>query len=340
MLIAPLDEDGMERPVEVAAAGGIDRLDGAHRLDGLARPRRQAGAAQAAHEVHDVVGERAARFGFGLGRALSRRHGRSRWRTGAGARPLGLREAALVRQQALEVGPDRGRVELDAVELDDGARPRDHLAEPRHRGEIGAPHALDEGGDVVAQPLLDPRQAGAQDRLLLPGVGVIDPVVEAAPLERVVHLARAVRRDDDDGALRRGHRAHLGHAHLELGEHLQQVRLEGRVGPVDLVDQENGRAEGIGLERREQRPLDQEALAEDVLGQRVAPGPATLGQADRQHLRGVVPLVDGGRRVEPLVALQAEQPPAQRLGQGRGELRLAAAGLALQQQGRPSAKLR
>ena len=86
VLIAPLDEDGVERPVEVAAAGGIDRLDGAHRRDGLARPRRQAGAAQAPHEVHDVVGERAARLR--LDRHRVRRHDRGAGRAGPGARPL------------------------------------------------------------------------------------------------------------------------------------------------------------------------------------------------------------------------------------------------------------
>ena len=157
-------------------------------------------------------------------------------------------------------------------------------------------------------------------------------MVEAAPLERIVHLARAVGGDDDDGAFGGGHRAELGHAHLELGEHLQQVGLEGRIGPVDLVDQQHRGPKGIGLQRGEQRPLDQEALAEDVLRQGVAPGAAALGQANREHLCGVVPLVDGGGRIEPLVALQAQETAAQGLGKGRGELGLAAAGLAFQQQ--------
>ena len=124
----------------------------------------------------------------------------------------------------------------------------------------------------------------------------------------------------------------FGHAHLKLGEHLQQIGLEGRIGPVDLVDQQNRRPEGIGLQRREQRPLDQEALAENVLGQGVAPGAAAFGQANREHLGGVVPLVDGGSRVEALVALQAQLAAAQGLGQRRGKLSLAAAGLAFQQQ--------
>src|SRR6202050_3709403 len=34
---------------------------------------------------------------------------------------------------------------------------------------------------------------------------------------------------------------------------------------------------------------------------------AGLGAADRDHLRGVIPLVDGGRHIEALVTLQADE---------------------------------
>ena len=56
-----------------------------------------------------------------------------------------------------------------------------------------------------------------------------------------------------------------------------------------------------------------------------------LGGADRDHLRGVVPLVDRGRDVEPLVALQADQPAAERRRQHLGDLGLADAGLAFEE---------
>ena len=62
------------------------------------------------------------------------------------------------------------------------------------------------------------------------------------------------------------------------------------------------------------------------------PVPPRSASPNREHLGGVVPLVDGSGRVEALVALQAQQTPAQGLREGRGELGLAAAGLALQQQ--------
>ena len=51
-----------------------------------------------------------------------------------------------------------------------------------------------------------------------------------------------------------------------------------------------------------------------------------------EQLTGVVPLVDGVRHVEPLVALQADQPSAARRRQSLGRFGLADPGLAFQQQ--------
>ena len=76
-------------------------------------------------------------------------------------------------------------------------------------------------------------------------VGIIDPVVEAAALQRVVDLARAVRGDDDDRRLRRLDRADLRNRHLEVRQHLQQIGLERLVGAVELVDQQDRRALGM-----------------------------------------------------------------------------------------------
>ena len=53
-LVAPVDEDGVKRPVEVAAVADADGLDRFQRLQHLARPDRHAGDAQAAGEMHDV----------------------------------------------------------------------------------------------------------------------------------------------------------------------------------------------------------------------------------------------------------------------------------------------
>ena len=97
-------------------------------------------------------------------------------------------------------------------------------------------------------------------------------------------------------------RAELGDRDLEVGEHLEQERLELLVGAVDLVDQQHDRL--VGVDRLEQRAPDQELGPEElVLGDR-----SFLRSADVQQLARVVPLVDGVRDIEPFVALEADQP--------------------------------
>jgi hypothetical protein len=96
----------------------------------------------------------------------------------------------------------------------------------------------------------------------------------------------------------------------------EQIGLERLVGAVELVDQQHRRAlDMLGSSACEQRPLDQEALVEDV-GERVRSRsctPCRLGEPDLDHLARVVPLVDRRRDVEALVALQ----PDQRAPEGR-----------------------
>ena len=164
------------------------------------------------------------------------------------------------------------------------------------------------------------------------GDRIADPVIEAAALERVVDFAGAVGGDDDDRRMLGLDRAELGDGDLEVGQHFEQERLERLVAAVELVDQQHRRAGGIRLERLQQRPLDQEALGEHVVLDALAVVLALrLGGADRDHLRGVVPLVDRGRDVEALVALQPDQPAAERLRQHLGDLGLADAGLAFEE---------
>src|SRR6185295_9748377 len=106
-----------------------------------------------------------------------------------------------------------------------------------------------------------------------------------------------------------------------------------------LVDQEDGRPGRVGLERQEQRPLEQEALVEDVVGEARpalgSPLAAELRQADLEHLAPVVPLVERGRGVEPLVALESDEPPFERLGQNLRDLGLADSGLPFEEQRAP-----
>jgi hypothetical protein len=75
----------------------------------------------------------------------------------------------------------------------------------------------------------------------------------------------------------------LGHGDLEVTENLQEQTLDLDVGLVRLVDEQD--RGGVVADRREQRPREQELLAEDV-GLRLVPG-LVLAGGDAQKLLGV-----------------------------------------------------
>src|SRR5690606_28758128 len=94
---------------------------------------------------------------------------------------------------------------------------------------------------------------------------------------------------------------------LEVREDLQQECLEFLVGAIDLVDQQYRRTLRVMLDRLQQGTLEQELVAEDVAADVFAVDAACLLQADLEHLAQVVPLVQGGMRVQAFVALQADE---------------------------------
>ena len=148
---------------------------------------------------------------------------------------------------------------------DERRRPVERLGDAGRLEQILLAQRLHEVHDLLRQRLADARHLGAHDLQLARGVGIADPVIEAAALERVVDFARAVRGDDHDRRMRGLDRAEFRDRDLEVGEHFEQERLERLVGAVEFVDQQHRRAGGVGLERLQQRPLDQEALGEDVV---------------------------------------------------------------------------
>jgi hypothetical protein len=133
---------------------------------------------------------------------------------------------------------------------------------------------------------------------------VVEPEVEAAALERLGQLARVVRGEQHQRLRARLDHAQLGDRDLEVGQDLEQHRLELLVGLVDLVDQQDDRL--LRGDRVEQRPGEQEVLAEDVLLHVLPAGVARLG-LDAQQLLAVVPLVQRLGLVEALVALEPDQ---------------------------------
>ena len=177
----------------------------------------------------------------------------------------------MVLEHAAERGVDEADLELLLAERDERLRPVDRLGDAGDLREVGQLRsALDERRGLGGEPLGDARHAGAHDRDLALERRVPDPVVEAAALERVVQLARAVRGEDHDGPPRGADRADLRDRDLEVGEELEQERLELVVRAVDLVDQQHRRHRVVVLDRVEQRPADEELAAEEVVETRCA----------------------------------------------------------------------
>jgi len=121
-------------------------------------------------------------------------------------------------------------------------------------GDAGA--ALESVGERLAaqardkaRELFGERRAGlwhlaAHDGQLSLALGVVEPLVEAAALDRVVEVARAVAGEQGQRRGLGADGAQLGDAHLVFAQVLQQEGLEGLVGAVHLVDQQHRAGRG------------------------------------------------------------------------------------------------
>src|SRR3954449_7359471 len=153
-------------------------------------------------------------------------------------------------------------VEL-AAQHGDRASPADRLRDTRSLDEVELADAPGGGTDPRRESRCDLGSTRADDVDLAVELRVVDPVVEAATAQRVVQLTRAVGRQHHDWRRCRADRPDLRDGHLELREQLEQERLELLVGSVDLVDEQDRVT--AHPQSGEQRALDQETLAEDVL---------------------------------------------------------------------------
>src|SRR4051794_30794207 len=217
-------------------------------------------------------------------------------------------------------------VAVRAAERDERLRPRDRLPHAGQLVELDAAQPGDGVAHALDDRLGDARHPRADDLRLAVARRVVDPVVQAAALQRVVQLARAVRRQHDDRPVLGADRlAELGDRHLEVRQELEQERLELVVRAVDLVDEQHDGT--VVLDRLEQRAAQQEPAREQL-----ALVDAALGGAQREELARVVPVVQRLVDVDALVALEADQPRAGGRGERLGDLRLPDARLALDQQ--------
>ena len=109
--------------------------------------------------------------------------------------------------------------------------------------------------------------------------------------------------------------------------------LERFVGAVELVDEKDRRAVLVWAHGLEERAFDQVLGPEEPGLERVGIGATPgFGGADGDHLGWKVPFVDGAGGIQPLVALQPDQPATEARGDGLGDLGLAHAGLALEKE--------
>ena len=148
-----------------------------------------------------------------------------------------------------------------------------------------------------------------------------------------MHLPRPVGREDDKRRFGGAHRPELGNRDLELREQLEQVSFELLVSAIDLVDQQDRGTRPRGVDRLQQRPLDQERFAVQLppsAGAVQLPGGFENAQLD--ELPGVVPLVDGVGDVESFVALQPDEIGLERCGDRSGQRGLPDAGLSFDKQ--------
>src|SRR5580704_5617541 len=142
-------------------------------------------------------------------------------------------------------------VQVRLAEEVEGPGPVDGLRHARRLGQVELAEPVDGGDDLAGQRRGDAGFPDQDDLDLAFGGRVADPVVEAAPLQRVVQFPGPVGGEHYERRALRLDRADLGDADLEVGEHLKQESLELVVGPVDLVDQQHRLI--AGPDRLEQR---------------------------------------------------------------------------------------
>src|SRR6478736_4455261 len=209
-------------------------------------------------------------------------------------------------------------VEVGGAEGVEGAGPVERLGDTRWLDQVVAlPQPLDEADHLLGEGGGDVGRTAADDGQLALQARMVDPVVEAAALEGVMELPRPVRGEDHDRRVGGAHGADLGDGHLVGREDLEEERLELVVGPVDLVDEQDGGRLPQGPEHRprQQEPLVEQRLLELTHVLRGATGTG-LDRAQMEDLTGEVPVVEGLARVDPLVALQPDERQVQRLGDG------------------------
>src|SRR5262245_5241425 len=127
-------------------------------------------------------------------------------------------------------------------------------------------------------------------------------------------------------------RADFRDGHLEVREYFEQEGFELLVASINLVDQQDRRTRPVGY-GFEQRALQKERLAENLRFFFGGARRRILLQLDAQQLLRIIPFVNSRRGVQALITLKSHQPGVERQAERLGDLGLADARRALNQQG-------
>src|SRR3989440_3165508 len=129
----------------------------------------------------------------------------------------------------------RKRVRIDFLRSEEQQRacPVDRLGDRRGLLQVELSDHPDHLHKAARDRLLELRGVQAHDLKLVLQRGVVEPQVQAAPLQRLRQLARVVRGQEHDRVRLRAHRTELGDRDLKVRENLKQHGLELLIGLVD-----------------------------------------------------------------------------------------------------------
>ena len=146
----------------------------------------------------------------------------------------------LLEHNAGGIAHDLG-VQVQRVQGDQGFGPLHAFGDARCAlegiGERLAAQTVDHVSHLTGQMGGGARHLRADDFQLAVPVGVIQPVVKAAALDRVIELAGAVAGENSDRLEGSADGADFGNTDLVFTQVLQQKGLKRFVGAVDLIDE-------------------------------------------------------------------------------------------------------
>ena len=153
-MLVPLHEDGMKRPVEVLARADPRRLDRRNRIENRAGADRQTRGPQGPREIGDVVCEAAFTLAGEMHRSLGcPQRALNLIEHVLGAAALHLLDVVLVLQENAERVRDERRIERDRIEFHEGRGPVEGFGDARCLEQVLLPDRLNEGDDLLRQPL-------------------------------------------------------------------------------------------------------------------------------------------------------------------------------------------